>query len=75
MSYGTPAGVTAADSSSFKYKSNFFKPQITANNGVFENVKIAVQLKFLSNFWRALVMQFSNCKIHPELNWSKNCIM
>ena len=29
----------------------------------------------LSNFGRSLEMQLINCKIHLELNWSKDCVM
>ena len=45
MNIGNPAGVTTADSSSFKYKSSFLKPLRTVDNGVFKDVKIAVTLK------------------------------
>ena len=31
--------------SSFKYKSSFFKPLTGADNGVFKNVKIVVKIK------------------------------
>ena len=41
--------------SSFKYKSSF----ITNRNGV----KIAVPLKYLSNFWRSLEIPLINCKV------------
>ena len=41
------------NSSSLKYKSSF----ITNRNGV----KIAVPLKYLSNFWRSLEMPLINC--------------
>ena len=75
MNNGNPANVTTADSSSFKYKSSFFKTLEDDDNGVFKNVKIAVPLKYLSNFWRSLEMQLINCKIHLELNWSKDCVM
>ena len=64
-----------ADSSSFKYKSSFFKPLTAADNRVFKNVKIAVPLKYLSNFWRSLEMSLINCKVHLELSWTKNCVM
>ena len=57
--------VTIADSSSFKYKSSLFK---NINNGVLENVKIAVPLKYLSNFFRSLEMPLINCKIYLDLN-------
>ena len=43
------------NSSSFKYKSSF----ITNRNGV----KIAVPLKYLSNFWRSLEIPLINCKV------------
>ena len=75
MNDGNPANVTTADSSSFKYKLSFFKTLENDDNGVFKNVKIAVPLKYLSNFWRSLEMPLINCKIHLELNWSKDCVM
>ena len=56
-------------------KSSFFKALTAADNEVFKNVKIAVPLKYLSNFWRSLEMPLINCKIHLELNWSKDCVM
>ena len=45
------------------------------DNGIFKNVKIAVPLKYLSNFWRSLEMPLINCKIHLELNFTKDCVM
>ena len=47
-----PVGVDSTNWTSFKYKSGFFKPPAAADKGVFKNVKIAVPLKYLSNFWR-----------------------
>ena len=55
------------NSSSFKYKSSF----ITNRNGV----KIAVPLKYLSNFWRSLEMPLINCKVELSLKWHENCIL
>ena len=74
MNYENPANVTTDNSQSFKYKSSFFKPLTTADNGVFKNVKIAVPLKYLSNFWRSLKIPLINYKIHLELNWTKDCV-
>ena len=54
------------NSSSFKYKSSF----ITNRNGV----KIAVPLKYLSNFWRSLEMPLINCKVELSLKWIENCV-
>ena len=35
---------------------------------------MAVPLKYLSNFGKSLEMPLINCKIHLELNWSKDCV-
>ena len=75
MNNGNPANVAIDDSTSFKYKSSFFKALTAADNGVFKDVKIAIPLKYLSKFWRCLEMPLINCKIHLELNWSKDCAM
>ena len=50
MNNRNPANVTTADSSSSKDKSSSFKTLEDDDNGVFKNVKIAVPLKYLSNF-------------------------
>ena len=55
------------NSSSFQYKSSF----ITNRNGV----KIAVPLKYLSNFCRSLEMPLINCKTELSLKWCENCIL
>ena len=68
MNNENPGNVTTDDSSSFKYKSSFFKPLTADDIGVFKDVKIAVLLKYLSNVWRSLEMPLINCKIHLELN-------
>ena len=75
LNNGNTANVTTDDSSSFKYRSSFFKPLTAADNGVVKYVKIAVPLTFSSNFWRFFEMPLINCKIHVELNWIKDCVM
>ena len=76
MNNWNPANVITADSVSFKYKSSIIGESTAVNNNrVFENVKIAVPLKYLSNFWRSLEMLLINCKIHLEFSWNKNCVM
>ena len=76
MNNGNPVNVTADGFSSFKYKSSFIgESTAVGGNRVFKNIKIAVPLKYLSNFWRSLEMPLINCKIHLELNWSKECVM
>ena len=55
------------NSSAYKYKSSF----ITDRN----NAKIAVPLKYLSNFWRSLEMPLINCIVELSLSWNENCIL
>ena len=68
------ADVTNDDNApSFKYKANLIGN--TENNGTKNGVKIAVPLKYLSNFWRSLETPLINCKVEFSLTWNKNCIL
>ena len=58
---------------SFKYKANLIGN--TENNGTKNGVKIAVPLKYLSNFWRSLEMPLINCKVELSLNWIEHCAL
>ena len=40
-----------------------------------EEEKIAVPLKYLSDFWRSLEVPLINCKVKLSLTWHKNCIL
>ena len=48
---------------------------VLATGRTIDNVKIVVPLKYLSNFFRSLEMPLINCKIHLELEWSKDCVL
>ena len=58
---------------SFKYKANLIGN--TENNGRKNGVKIAIPLKYLSNFWRSLEITLINCKIELLLKWYERCIL
>ena len=58
---------------SFKYKASIIGN--TENNGTKNGVKIAVPLKYLSNFWRSLEMPLINCKIELSLKQIENCVL
>ena len=58
---------------SFKYKANLIGN--TETNGTKKGVKMAVPLKYLSNFWRSLEMPLINCKVELSLKWIKNCVL
>ena len=39
-----------------------------------DDVKLAVTLKYLSNFWRSLKMPLINCKVELSLTWYTHCV-
>ena len=60
------ADLTVDNSSSSKYKISLLGNPVVADNIARRSVKVAVPLKYLSNFFRSLEMPLINCKI--ELN-------
>ena len=48
---------------------------MTHNNLTKNDVKVAVPLKHLSNFWRSLNIPLVNCEVELFLNWYKNCVL
>ena len=50
-------------------------PNYDANNSGKKNVELAISLKYLGNFWRALNMPLISCEVSLELKWDKNCVI
>ena len=68
------ANVTNDDNApSFKYKASNIGN--TENNETKDGVKIAVPLKYLSNFWTSLEMPLINCKVELSLKFIENCVL
>ena len=72
------------NSSTFKYKnkitSNTYNVDAGAqgydvNKNCTQEVKLAVPLKYLGNFWRALNIPLISCEVSLELKWDKNCVI
>ena len=61
------------ESESFKYKIKIIGKTSAAGNT--KNVKIAVPLKYLSNFWRTLEIPLINCEINLILTWSEDFVI
>ena len=40
-----------------------------------KDVELAIPLKYLGNFWRALNIPLISCKVFLELKWNKNCVI
>ena len=60
-------------SESFKYKTKITGKTPAARNT--KDVKIAVPLKYLSDFWRTLEMRLINCEINLILTWSEASVI
>ena len=76
--------IKVVNSNTFKYKN-----KITGNtydvdagaqdydvnkNGT-QEVELAIPLKYLGNFWRALNIPLISCEVSLELKWDKNCVI
>ena len=77
--------------SSFKYQLGLVQKQLTTPNSenvpantdpnfanahkIWENIKIAVPLKYISNFFRNLELPLINTKLYMELNWTKYLVL
>ena len=76
--------IKVVNSNTFKYKN-----KITGNTynvdanvqGYDENkngkqeIELAIPLKYLGNFWRALNILLISCELSLELKWNKNCVI
>ena len=82
---GTVDELDVNNSTSFEYQSNLIKEQVTPRDvgqnidpdvanahSLWKNDKIAVPLKYISNFFRSLEMSLINTKLYIELNWTKH---
>ena len=76
---GNPLNLVLDNSTSFKYKAiplgKADDDDDDGNDRSLKNTKIVVPLKYLSNFFRSLVMPLINCKIHLELNCNNDCVV
>ena len=61
------------ESESFKQKIKITVK--TPASGNTKDVKTAVPLKYLSNFWRTLEKPLIDCEINLTFTWSTNCVI
>ena len=50
-------------------------PIYNVNKNGKQEVELAIPLKYLGNFWRALNIPLISCEVSFELKWDKNCII
>ena len=50
-------------------------PIYNVNKNCTQEVELAIPLKYLGNFWRALNIPLISCEVSLELKWDKNCVI
>ena len=50
-------------------------PNYVANNSGKKSIELAIPLKYLGNFWRALNVPLISCEVSLEVKWNNNCII
>ena len=72
------------NSEAFKYKNkitgNTYNVDAGAqgydvNKNDTQKIELAIPLKYLGNFWRALNIPLISCEVSLELKWDKNCVI
>ena len=66
--------ISIRNSKSFDYKTEI-TGSLDAGEDEKEDVKIAIPLKYLGNFWGSLDIPLINCKITLILSWYRECVL
>ena len=76
--------IKVVNSNTFKYKNKITGNTYNVNAGAqgydvnkngTQEVELAITLKYLGNFWRALNIPLISCEVFLELKWNKNCVI
>ena len=78
------ANINVVNSEAFKYKNKITGNTYSVDAGTqgydvnkngTQEVELAIPLKYLGNFWRALNIPLISCEVSLELKWNKNCVI
>ena len=76
--------IKVVNSNKFKYKNKIIGNTYNVDAGAqgydvnkngTQEVELAIPLKYLGNFWRALNIPLISCEVSLELKWDKNCVI
>ena len=76
--------IKVVNSNTFKYKNKIIGNTYDVDAGAqgydvnkngTQEVELAIPLKYLGNFWRALNIPLISCEVSLELKWDKNCVI
>ena len=78
------ANRNVVNSEAFKYKNKITDNTYNVDAGAqgydvnkngTQKIELAIPLKYLGNFWRALNIPLISCEVFLELKWNKNCVI
>ena len=78
------ANINVVNSEAFQYKNKITGNPYNvdagaqgydANKNGTQEIELAIPLKYLGNFWRALNIPLISCEVSLELKWDKNCVI
>ena len=76
--------IKVVNSNTFKYKNKITGNTYNVDAGVDgydvnkngkREIELAIPLKYLGNFWRALNIPLISCEVSLKLKWNKNCVI
>ena len=76
--------IKVVNSNTFKYKNKITGNNYNVDAGAqgydvnkngTQEVELAILLKYLGNFWRALNIPLISCEVSLEIKWDKNCVI
>ena len=73
--YNVDATIPNPDPATASANPRIDNPNYDANKEGTQKIKLAIPLKYLRNFWRALNMPLISCEVSIELKWNKNCVI
>ena len=78
------ANRNVVNSEAFKYKNKITGNTYNVDPGAegydvnkngMQEIELAIPLKYLGNFWRALNIPLISCEVFLKLKWNKNCVI
>ena len=72
--YNIDATITNPDPATAAANPRVANPNYDANKEGTKTIELAIPLKYLGNFWRALNIPLISCEVSLELKWNKNCV-
>ena len=76
--------IKVVNSNTFKYKNKKTGNTYNVDTGIDgydvnktgkQEIELAIPLKYLGNFWRALNIPLISCEVSLDLKWNKNCVI